>query len=105
VAGIDAPALLAFAAGIVGTVAAFGAKYLFDYRLAMRQLELDERSGLATALGARPGQLRRAATRLHSRVESLERDAQYLDTWLVPAERSNKDGYYLMSSVQRDSCM
>lgn len=100
-AGIDAPALLAFAAGIVGTVAAFAAKYLFDYRLTKRQLEIDERSSLATALGARPGQLRRAATRLQSRVESLERDAQHLDTWLGPAERSKEDGYYLMSSVQR----
>lgn len=39
-AGIDAPTLLAFTAGIVGTVAAFGAKYLFDYRLARQKLEL-----------------------------------------------------------------
>lgn len=100
-AGIDAPALLAFVAGIAGTVSAFGAKYLFDYRLAKRQLELDERSSLATALGARPGQLRRVATRLHSWVESLERDAENLDTWLRPAERSKDDGYYLRSSVQR----
>ena len=100
-AGIDAPTLLAFTAGIVGTVAAFGAKYLFDYRLARQKLELDERSSLPTALGARPGQLRRAATRLDSRVESLQRDAHHLDSWLIPAERSNADGYYLMSSVQR----
>jgi hypothetical protein len=101
VASIDAPALLAFAAGITGTVAAFGAKYLFDYRLAKRQLEFDERSGLATTLGGRPGQLRRAATRVHSRIASFEGDAQHLDTWLRPAERSKDDGYYLMSSVQR----
>ena len=100
-AGIDAPTLLAFAAGISGTVAAFGAKYLFDYRLAKRKLELHERSNLATALGARPGQFRRVAIRLHSRIESLERDAQHLDTWLIPAERSKEDGYYLMSCVQR----
>ena len=100
-AGIDAPALFAFAAGIAGTVAAFAAKYLFDYRVTKRQLELEERSSLATALGARPGQVRRAATRLQSRVESLERDAQYLDAWLRPAERSMEDGYYLRSSVQR----
>lgn len=100
-ANIEAPALLAFVAGIVGTVSAFGAKYLFDYRLAKRQLELDERSSLATALGDRPGQLRRVATRLHSRIESLERDSEHLDAWFRPAERSKDDGYYLTSSVQR----
>jgi hypothetical protein len=101
VAGIDAPALLAFAAGITGTVAAFWAKYFFDYRVATRQLEFDERSGLATSLGGRPGQLRRAATRVHSRIESLERDGPYLDAWLRPAERPEEDGYYLKSTVQR----
>jgi hypothetical protein len=101
VASIDAPALLAFVAGITGTVAAFGAKYLFDYRLAKRQLEFDERSGLATSLGGRPGQLRRAAARLHDRTTSFERDAQNLDSWLRPAEQPKDDGYYLTSSVQR----
>jgi len=101
VAGIDASTLLAFAAGIAGTVSAFGDKYLFDYRLAKRQLESDERSSIATVLGARPGQLRRVASRLHSRVESLDRDADDLHTWLRPAERSTDDGYYLRSSAQR----
>jgi hypothetical protein len=101
VADIDASALLAFVVGIAGTASAFGAKYLFDYRLAKKRLELEERSSLATALGARPGQMRRAATRLHSRVESFERDAEHLASWLAPANRSEDDAYYLRSSVQR----
>lgn len=100
-AGVDAQTVIAFAAGTVSAMVAFSAKYLFDYRLAKRQLEIDERSSLATTLGARPGQLRRVATRLLSRIESLERDAKHLNTWLIPAERSKDDGYYLMSCVQR----
>ena len=100
-AGIEAPALLAFGAGIIGTVSAFAAKYLFDYRFSVRRLELDERASLATTLGSRPGQLRRAAQRLDSRIESFDRDAQHLSLWLRPVERAVDDGYFLKSSVQR----
>ena len=99
--GIDAPALLAFAAGIISIVAAFAANYFLDYRLTKRQLEFDERSSVAGVLGARPGQLRRAAKRLESRIASFDRDAKQVGAWLTSGKRPPGDGYYLTSSVQR----
>jgi hypothetical protein len=100
-ASIDAPTLLGFAAGIAGTVAAFGAKYAFDFRLAKRRLELDERAALATALGGSPGQLRRSAIRMKDRVDAFFRDEQFLSSWLAAANEPVRDGYFLRSSVQR----
>jgi hypothetical protein len=96
-----APAILGFAAGIAGTVSAFAAKYAFDFRLGKRRLELDERAGLATTLGGRPGQLRRASIRLTDRIEAFFRDAPSLRSWLRPASSTRQDGYFLRSSVQR----
>jgi hypothetical protein len=93
--------LLAFVAGVGGTVAAFGAKYAFDFRLAKRRLELDERAAVATAMAGRPGQLRRSTIRLKDRIDALFRDAAQLPNWLAPAQSSAKDGYFLRSSVQR----
>jgi hypothetical protein len=100
-AGVDAPTLLAFVAGVGGTVAAFGAKYAFDFRLAKRRLELDERAAVATAMAGRPGQMRRSTIRLKDRIDALFRDAAQLPSWLAPAPSSRQDGYFLRSSVQR----
>lgn len=86
--GIDAPALLAFAAGIISIVAAFAANYFLDYRLTKRQLEFDERSSVAGVLGARPGQLRRAAKRLESRIASFDRDAKQVGAWLTSGKEA-----------------
>jgi hypothetical protein len=100
-AEVDAPTLLAFAAGVGGTVAALGAKYAFDFRLAKRRLELDERAAVATAMAGRPGQLKRSTIRLKDRIDALFRDAAQLSSWLAPGPSSGQDGYFLRSSVQR----
>jgi hypothetical protein len=99
--GLDAPALLGFAAGIIGTVAAFGAKYAFDFRLAKRRLELDERGAIATVLGGRPGQLRRASIRLRDRVDGIFRDMPRMSSWLRQGRSPSADGYFLRSSTHR----
>jgi hypothetical protein len=100
-ATIDAQAILGLAVGIAGTVSAFGAKYAFDFRLARRRLELDERAAIATTVGGRPGQLRRSSIRMKDRVDGFFRDDTDMKSWLDPASSPGQDGYFLRSSVQR----
>ncbi|WP_156163533.1 hypothetical protein [Demequina subtropica] len=87
--------------GILGTIGAFAGKYIFDYRLAKRRLELDERAAITTVLGNGPGQLRRSALRLTDRVDGFFRDQDRLRRWLLAEDEPQHDRYFLTSSVQR----
>ena len=100
-ASVDAPTILAFAAGVSGTIAAFAAKYAFDFRIARKRLEIDERAALASVLGGGPGQLRRSSLRMKDRIGGFFRDYDELPSWLRPGQSLAKDGYFLRSSVHR----
>jgi hypothetical protein len=101
-ATVDAATLLGVAVGVTGTVVGFAAKYAFDFRLAKRRLELDERGAVASTLGGRPGQLNRSSLRMKDRVDGFFGDSALLSSsWLAPAPTPPDDGYFLRSSVQR----
>jgi hypothetical protein len=52
-------ALLSFGLGLGTALLGVAAKYVMDYRLARRRLEMDERAAITSALGNGPGLLRR----------------------------------------------
>ena len=48
-------ALLSFGLGLGTALLGVAAKYVMDYRLARRRLEMDERAAITSALGSVPG--------------------------------------------------
>jgi hypothetical protein len=92
---------LSFGLGVFTALLGVAAKYVMDYRVAARRLELDERAAISAVFGNSLGQLRRAAQRLHDRIEACFRDQQHLAAWLAPAGSPADDGYFLRSFVQR----
>lgn len=99
--GVTLAALLSFGLGVFTALLGIVTKYAMDYRLAARRLELEERATVSAVFGNSLGQLRRAAQRLHDRVEACFRDEQYLADWLRPADTPADDGYFLRSFTHR----
>ena len=59
-------ALLSFGLELGTAFARVAAKYVMDYRLARRRLEMDERAAITSALGYGPALLRRGSVRLRT---------------------------------------
>lgn len=94
-------ALLSFGLGLGTALLGVAAKYVMDYRLARRRLEMDERAAITSALGYGPGLLRRGSVRLRDRVHACFRDADHIGAWLMPGHVPERDGYFLRTFVQR----
>jgi hypothetical protein len=98
---ISVSTLLTFAAGIFTAILGVIAKYLLDYRISRRRLELDERAALTAVMGSTAGQLRRSAQRMADRVDTVFTDTQHALAWARPADQPQDDGYFLRSMAQR----
>lgn len=93
--------MLGFVAGITTTLIGVGAKYLFDYRLDLRRLELQERAAVSDVMGNSLGQLQKSIVRLEDRIDSVFRDRRAVNEWLVASQYPKDDGYFLSSFAHR----
>lgn len=105
-------ALIGFAAGIVATLIGLVGKYLFDYKIAKRQfelekrvterrLELEERTSVSNVIGSSQANLARATAELYARLSNFFEAREKACNWLKPGTVPAKDGYYLREFVRR----
>lgn len=94
-------AIIGLSAGILGAIIAFVARYLFDYRIAKRKLQIEEQASLSIVLGSSQPNLIRAARDLYNRFSNFFEDPDKARDWLKPAKTPDKDGYYLHEFVWR----
>jgi len=105
-------ALLSFAGGIVATLVGFVGKYIFDYKIAKRQfelekkvterrLELEERTSVSTVLGSSQANFARATGDLYARLSNFFEAPDKTRNWLEPADTPAEDEYYLREFCRR----
>jgi len=98
---IDSSAAVAFAAGITTALLGVGAKYLFDYRIGVRRIKLEERTAVSAIMGNSLGQLHKSIVGLIARIDSVFRNDKAVTEWLRWSPDSKDDGYFLASLVYR----
>jgi len=94
-------ATISFVAGIVVALIGFIAKYLYDYRIAKRKLQLKERESVAGFLGSSQAKFVRATKDFYTRLCNFFENPDKGRKWLKPGKTSVSDGYYLREFVHR----
>jgi hypothetical protein len=94
-------ALISFLAGAFAALVGVISKYLFDYRLARRKLELEERQSIATVLGSSQASFVRATRELFRWTSSFFDHPDRSRHWLAPGPTPESDAYSLREFARR----
>ncbi|MEW6608982.1 MAG: hypothetical protein AB1414_16315 [bacterium] len=94
-------AIISFVAGIGAALIGFIAKYICDYRIEKRKLQLKERESVANFLGSSQSNFVRATKDFYTRLCNFFENPDKARKWLKPGETSASDGYYLREFVYR----
>ena len=107
------------AAGVIFTLLGFAGKYLFDYRLNRRQVELEERKLISnedviknrlrieerndvySVIGSTQASFVRSASELYERLGNFLDNRDYTSDWMQPGSQPGQDGYYLTEYMRR----
>lgn len=94
-------ALISFIAGVFVALVGVISKYLFDYRLERRRLELAERQAIATVLGTSQANFVRASRELFRWASNFFDHPDASRQWLVPGSTPENDAYSLREFAHR----
>lgn len=94
-------ALISFLAGAFVALVGVISKYLFDYRLERRKLELEERQGIATVLGSSQASFVRATRELFRWISNFFDHPDTSRQSLAPGSTPEGDAYSLRDFARR----
>ncbi len=94
-------ALISFFAGSFVSLIGVLSKYFFDYRIARRKLELEERQGISAVLGTSQANFIRATRELFRWISSFFDNPDAFRQWMLPGSTPDGDSYTLHEFARR----